>query len=64
MRLLQRLWVERPDLEVRWLAEIDQEEVVYRAHALLESMASDSVAGPAPGDDLGADTRAGVEEAL
>ena len=41
VRLLQLLWAERPELAVRWLAEIDQEEPVHRAHALLEVMARD-----------------------
>jgi hypothetical protein len=42
VRLLQRLWAERPELAVRWLAEIDQEERTHRAHALLEVMARDA----------------------
>jgi hypothetical protein len=53
IRLLERLWAERPDLAVRWLAEIDREEPILRAHALLASMATVPGIGP-DGDDPGA----------
>lgn len=53
VRLLQRLWDERPELAVRWLAEIDQEERTHRAHALLEVMARDAGVPGAEGHDGG-----------
>ena len=53
VRLLQRLWAERPELAVRWLAEIDQEERTHRAHALLEVMARDADVPGAEGHDGG-----------
>src|SRR3954447_3706437 len=53
VRLLQRLWAERPELAVRWLAEIDQEERTHRAHALLEAMARDADVPGADGNDGG-----------
>jgi hypothetical protein len=51
VRLLERLWVERPDLAVRWLAEIDREEGIHRAHILLEAMASGSADRTVTGGD-------------
>ena len=53
VRLLQRLWAERPELAVRWLAEIDQEERTHRAHALLEVMAREADVPGAEGHDGG-----------
>jgi hypothetical protein len=62
LRLLERLWVERPDLATRWLAEIDREEAVSRAHALLEAMASDSAGLPETDDDVGRSAQDGLKE--
>jgi hypothetical protein len=62
LRLLERLWAERPDLATRWLAEIDREGRIHRAHALLGAMASDSVRGPEAGDDLDRGARDSLEE--
>jgi hypothetical protein len=62
LRLLERLWAERPELAVRWLAEIDREGRIRRAHALLEAMASDAVSGPGAGDDVDRGARDSLEE--
>src|SRR3954453_2191289 len=62
VRLLQRLWAERPELAVRWLAEIDQEERTHRAHALLEAMASEFAGGPESGGDINREAQGGLEE--
>jgi hypothetical protein len=62
VRLLQRLWAERPELEVRWLAEIDQEGRTHRAHGLLEAMASGFAGGPESGGDIDREAQDGPEE--
>src|SRR3954453_22244930 len=62
VRLLQRLWAERPGLAVQWLAEIDQEERTHRAHAVLEIMARDFAGGPESGGDINREAQGGLEE--
>jgi hypothetical protein len=62
LRLLERLWAERPELATRWLAEIDREGRIHRAHALLVAMALASVSGPGAGDDVDRGARDSLEE--